>query len=121
MEVLMTREFAKWAKKQGMTSALLKAAAVELAEGSVEANLGSHLYKKRIQASGRGKRGGARVVMFYLKNKRAIFVHGFLKNEKINLSDSEALLFKKFANILLSMSDNEYILSKENGDFVEVN
>lgn len=120
MKDLMTRQFAKWVSKQQIPENNLVKALNELRSGNFEANLGGQLYKKRISFPGRGKSGSGRTIICYKKGDRAIFIHGFAKNEKSNLSRKELLLFKEFAKILLSLSAKAIEVAINNGDFVEV-
>ena len=78
----MTRHFSKWAKKQKIPTTELSKAISEVHEGAVEANLGGNLYKKRIRFLGQGKSNSGRTIICYKKEDRAMFIHGFAKNEK---------------------------------------
>ena len=71
--------------------------------GNFEANLGGYLYKKRIRFQGQGKSGGGRTIVCYKKGDRAIFLHGFAKNEKSSLSKKELLAFKELSKILVTI------------------
>ncbi|POZ51289.1 type II toxin-antitoxin system RelE/ParE family toxin [Methylovulum psychrotolerans] len=57
MRVFKYRLFEKWAKKQGIIDDDLKKAVFEIENGLCDANLGGHVYKKRISRSDEGKRG----------------------------------------------------------------
>lgn len=81
----------------------LRHASEEFLAGSVAVSLGGHLYKKRVNHGKRGKRGGARTILFYVQDQRMVFVHGFLKNEKANISAAEKKLLKTLAKILLAI------------------
>ena len=120
MKKLMTKQFAKWASKQKIPKNELSTALSEVINDSYEANLGGHLYKKRIPFQGQGKSGSGRTIICYRKNDRAIFIHGFAKNEKENLSAKELHVFKEFAKILLGLSHEAISIAIKNGDFVEV-
>ncbi len=100
----MTKHFSKWAFKHKISDNELISALKEIQAGHFEANLGGHIYKKRIRFEGQGKRGGGRTIICYKKDDRAIFVHGFAKNEKSNLSKKELNAFKELSKILLRMS-----------------
>jgi hypothetical protein len=89
-------------------------------DGNFEANLGGNLYKKRIRFEGQGKSGGGRTIICYKKGDRAIFVHGFAKNEKSNLSKKELIAFKELSKILLKLSPEEIVIAIENKDLIEV-
>ena len=120
MKDLMTKHFSKWASKQNITDDILLLSLSELKNDSFEANLGSNLYKKRIPFEGKGKRGRGRVIICYKKDDRAIFIHGFAKKEKSNLSKKELIAFKELSKVLLGFSVEEINIAIENGDFLEV-
>lgn len=120
MLTLMTRQFNKWALKQNMNPDELNIALMDIKNGSYEANLGGHLLKKRIKLKGKGKSGGARTIICYRKGDRAIFIHGFSKNEKSNLSTKELIALKSFAKTLLSFSETQILIAIKNGDLLEV-
>lgn len=52
MRVFKYKLFEKWAKKSGLTDNELKQAVIEIENGLIETNLGSHVYKKRIGQQG---------------------------------------------------------------------
>ena len=120
MKKLMTKHFSKWASKQKISVNELARALAELKAGSFEANLGGHIYKKRIRFEGKGKSGSGRTIICYKKGDRAIFIHGFAKNEKSNLSRKELYAFKELSKILLGLSAAEVDIAIKNGDFIEV-
>ena len=120
MKKLMTKHFSKWASKQEISKNELLKALSELEKGNFEANLGGYLYKKRIRFEGRGKSGSGRTVICYRKQDKALFIHGFAKNDKSNLSKKELYAFKELAKILLGLSSSEIEKAIENGDFIKV-
>jgi hypothetical protein len=120
MKKLMTKHFSKWAEKQNIIKNELATALSEVQAGIYEANLGGHVYKKRIRFIGHGKSGSGRTIVCYKKSDRAILVHGFSKNEKSNLSKKELLAFKELAKILLGLSEEELSIAINNGNLVEV-
>lgn len=117
----MTKEFAKWADKHGLTITDLADALHEVAGGSFEADLGGHVLKKRVPFPGQGKRGSGRTIICFKKDDRAIFVHGFAKNEKANVSKKELIAFRRVAEILLNLSPDQIARSISTGTFIEVN
>ncbi len=116
----MTKHFLKWAAKQKIPKRKLANALAEFVAGNFEANLGGNLYKKRIHFEGQGKSGSGRTIICYKKGDRAIFVHGFAKNEKSNLSKKELIAFKELSKILLRLSPDEIAIALENKDLIEV-
>ena len=108
MWVGKTKLFAKWADKEGLTDAALRKAIAEINAGSVEANLGGDVYKKRIAIPGRGKSGGARTLLAFKKDDKAFFIYGFKKNERPNIKTDELEALKRYAKELLAL-DREAI------------
>jgi hypothetical protein len=120
MKRLMTKHFAKWAKKQNIPDTELANALNEVENGIYETNLGGHIIKKRIRFQGRGKSGSGRTIICYKHADRSFFVHGFAKNEKSNLSSKELHAFKELAKVLLSLSNEKLKIAVKNGNFIEV-
>ncbi len=106
MYYLKNKYFYRWAKKQGITDKILFDAIEEFEEGLLEANLGNHLYKKRVALPGKGKSGGTRVILFYQLGKKLIFCYGFEKSQQSNLSNSEL-------NFLHKLSDGYQVLNED--------
>jgi hypothetical protein len=117
---LMTKQFSRWATKQKIPEHELGRALEELQAGVFEANLGGHIYKKRIRFEGKGKSGSGRTIVCYKKDDKAIFIHGFAKNEKSNLSKKELFALKEFSKILVGLSAEKTKIAIDAGDFIEV-
>lgn len=120
MKKLMTKHFSKWASKQKLSEVELLTAINEVQDGVFEANLGGNVYKKRIRFQGQGKSGSGRTILCYRKGTRIIFIHGFAKKEKSNLSKKELEAFKELSKILLSFDEAQISIAIQNGDLVEV-
>jgi len=120
MKQLMTRHFSKWAGKQKISISELANALDEIGSGQFEADLGGHILKKRIRFQGKGKSKSGRTIICYKKGDRAIFIYGFAKNEKSNLSPKEFKAFKELSKVLLKMTIKQINTAVKNGDFIEV-
>jgi len=120
MYKLITKHFSKWVTKQKIPAKDLLITLQEIQDGNFDASLGGNIYKKRIRFDGKGKRSSGRTIICYKLNERAIFIHGFAKNEKSNLSKKELIVFKELSKILLSLTDKEIKIAISNGDLVEV-
>ena len=57
------------------------------------------------RAAGPGKSGGFRTLIVYRARARAVFVHGFAKNEKDNVGPDELAALRKLAAELFSYDD----------------
>lgn len=120
MHIYKTRQFAKWAFKEGLTDGELKIAVAEMEAGLIDADLGGHVVKKRVALSGRGKRGGARTLLAYRLHDRAFFVYGFAKNERDNISDRELRALKRLAAIYLGFDTTQLRQAKLEEELIEV-
>ena len=117
----MTKKFGKWAKKEHISFQDLTTSLIEVVNGQFDASLGGHIYKKRVARSGQGKSSGFRTLICFKQDDRAIFVHGFSKSNKGNISKRELQALKELAGILLDMSDQELQKALSIGALVEVN
>lgn len=101
MRALKTRWFGRWAAEAGITDVALSVAVEEIEHGLIDARLGSHLIKKRVPLRGRGKRGGARTMLAYRHGEMAIFIYGFAKNERDDVSPQALASLRKLVSELL--------------------
>jgi len=98
-------EFAKWARKERVTDAMLCNSVAEIEAGLIDARLGGSLLKKRVAAPGRGKRGSYRTIVAYRQGKRLFFLYGFAKNEKGNITPKEREALVALGDHYLRLSD----------------
>src|SRR5436309_3198462 len=111
----------RFADKRGISEVALCRAVVDAERGLVAADLGGGVIKQRIARPGQGKSGGFRTLIVFRTGKRAIFVHGFAKNEKDNIGRDELVALKKLAAELLTYDDNTLAQVLASGVLVEVN
>lgn len=101
--VFKTRTFARWSRKAGLPDRALCAAVEEIAAGLVDADLGGDVFKKRVPLPGRGKSGGARVLIATRMAERWFLVYGFAKNERVTIDDRELAVLQMTAEALLEL------------------
>jgi hypothetical protein len=87
--VLKTKIFTRWQRGEGLPDSALCAAVREMERGMFDADLGGHLYKKRVARPGGGKRGGYRTMIFAVLGSQYVFLYGFAKSGASNVSDPE--------------------------------
>ena len=58
-----TKTFSRWMKKTGLQDTNLLEAIKEMEGGLIDADLGGHVYKKRVALNGLGKRSGGRTLV----------------------------------------------------------
>jgi len=118
--VLKTRVFTRWMKKTDLTNQALIDAIVEFESGLWDADLGGHVYKKRVALPGRGKSGSTRTLIAVNKGDKCFFMYGFQKNEKGNISKKELEAIQKAANDYLKLTEKEMIEFIQTGLLEEI-
>lgn len=121
MQIYKTRQFDKWANKEGLSDSALVMAVAEMEDGLIDADLGGNVVKKRVALPGRGKRGGARTLLAYRIADRAFFVYGFAKNERDNIDDKELKALKQLAVVQLGLTPKQLEHALKDGALIEVN
>lgn len=120
LRVFQSKWFQRFARKEGIETAALLEAVYRAEQGQIDANLGGGVLKQRIARSGEGKSGGYRTIVFFRQGMRAVFMFGFLKSERRNITLSEERAFKEAAIHVLRLTDEQMAALVRNGDFVEV-
>ncbi len=118
--ILMTRTFCRWLRKTLLNDTALLKAIDEMERGLVDADLGGNVYKKRVALPGRGKSGSARTLIATNRDNRWIFIFGFEKNDRENITQAELAYLQKVAQVFLGYSDAELLLAISREDFLEV-
>ena len=95
-------------------------AVTEMMQGLIDADLGGGVLKKRIGLSGRGKRGGARMLIATNKGNRWFFVLGFEKNERDSIADNELQALQDLAQDLLMRSTLQLNQAVRDGALEEI-
>lgn len=116
----MTKGFARFARKAGLASGSLRAAAVEVAVGEHDADLGGGVFKQRVARPGGGRSGGFRTIILFRVGGHSFFAHGFAKNEKANVSVKELKALKQLAAVYLGLSGDEIEAAVSAGELIEV-
>ena len=120
MRCFKTKWFARFMRQQGLDDAALVDAIDRMRQGLVDADLGGHLFKMRIAKRGQGRSGGFRVILVYRTRERAVFVYGFAKNEKDNLSSDELAAYKMAAADYMALTNAQIIRLVAAGSLTEV-
>ena len=118
--ILKTRTFNRWLRKTLLSNTALLKAIAEMERGLVDADLGGNVYKKRVALPGRGKSGSTRTLIATNREDRWIFMYGFEKNERENITQAELAYLQGIAQIFLTYSSDELQLAIAKGEFLEV-
>lgn len=120
MRLFKSKAFARFARSRDITDEDLCEAIARAEKGLIDANLGGYVMKQRIARDGEGKSGGFRSIIFFKSGDKAIFVHGFEKSAKANISTDELKEYKAAAKIILKYSDEQMNLAVASGAYVKV-
>ena len=118
--VFKTRTFSRWSRRAGLPDRTPCATVAEIATGLVDANLGGNVYKKRIPMPGRGKSGGARVLVATRLAERWFFLFGFAKNERDTIDERELTALQMTAGALLDMDLRSLKKALQAGELTEI-
>lgn len=118
--IFKTRYFQRWMRKTELTDDALCTAVCEMTKGLIDADLGGGVVKKRVGLAGRGKRGGARILVATNRDSRWFFVFGFEKSERSNISAEEKEALQTLARDLLLRTDQELDAEVINGALQEI-
>ena len=120
MRIFKNKAFTRFARKAVLSDAALCEAVANAERGLIDADLGGGVVKQRIARSGGGKSGGFRTIILFRAKHRAVFVHGFAKNERDNIRDDELAAFKMLAAEILNYDDAEIAKVVAAGTLTEV-
>ncbi len=70
----------------------------------MDADLGGFLYKKRVARPGGGKSGGYRTLLSARVGSRYVFLHGFPKSDKANITQDERKALQFAGKVFLELS-----------------
>ena len=120
IRIYKTKVFDRWLKKSEVTDLDLIQAVKEMNMGLVDADLGEHLFKKRIALLGHGKRSGVRTLVASKIDDQWFFLYGFAKNERDTISDRERRVLQVIAGSWLEQDQKMLQRAIEDGELKEV-
>ena len=120
MDVFKRKDFARWQSRERIGDPALCDTAREIEHGLVGVKLGGALHKKRLARSGKGKSGGYRVIVAVRACSRAVFLHGFAKANRANITAAELQALRFMGKVLLDLDAHDLGLALETGVLAEV-
>ena len=120
MEIFKRRDFARWQAAHRLSDEMLCKAVEEMCKGLVDASLGGELFKKRVAAHAGGKRGGYRTLLSARIGNRCVFLHGFAKSEKANITLEEQKALRFAGKVCLDLSPLALCRALQAGVLMEV-
>jgi len=107
VRIFKNKAFNKWTKGEGLDDQCLFDAALEVADGVVEASLGQKVFKKRVALEGRGKRGGSRTIVAFQQGNHLFYILGFAKNERSTVKNKELKDLQDLAKVYFALTDRQ--------------
>lgn len=120
MLILKRKDFARWQIDEKLPDAALCRAVQEMERGLIDADLGGHLYKKRVARPGRGKSGGYRTLLSARVGQRYVFLHGFSKNDKADITLDEKRALQFAGKVFLDLTESGMVMALLAGVLLEV-
>jgi len=120
MRTFKTKLFHRWAAREGLSDEALSIAINEMIDGLVDADLGGHVYKKRVPLGSRGKSRAMRTLIAYRHGNTAFFIYGFDKNERGNINRKELLALRRLADELLGYREQSLKKALKTKELFEV-
>jgi len=120
MTVFKRKDFARWQASEKLSDAALCKAVREMESGLIDTDLGGHLYKKRVARPGAGKSGGYRTLLSARVGHRYIFLHGFPKSDKANITRDEKKALQYAGKVFLELSGTALVKALQAGILLEV-
>lgn len=120
MRIFKTKLFARFTRRERITDASLCEAIEQAGRGLVDADLGGGLIKQRVARAGQGKRGGYRMLIAFRSKSRAVFLHGFAKNDLDNIDDDQLASLREIAANWLAADAQKIEQAIKDGLLIEV-
>ena len=89
MRLFKTKWFMRYARQERIEDHNLCDAIERAERGLVDADLGGGIIKQRVARAGQGRSSGFRLLIGYRSGNLAVFLYGFAKNERDNITPDD--------------------------------
>ena len=120
MRVFKSKEFARFTRREKIADTVLCDAVARAERGIVDADLGGGLIKQRVARPGQGRSGGFRTLLIYRTAARSVFVYGFAKSERANVTPDRLVVWRKIAAVYLAMTEDGINAAVDDNELEEV-
>ena len=120
MRVFTSKGVKRFARRERITDASLLTAIERAKQGSIDVDLGGGLIKQRVARTGQGRSGGFRLIVAYREADRAVFLYGFAKNDRDNISSEELQTLRTIGANWLAATDKLIDQAVGDGDLQEI-
>ncbi|MFC3340419.1 type II toxin-antitoxin system RelE/ParE family toxin [Paracandidimonas soli] len=118
--ILKRKHFARWQTGERLPDTALCRAVKNMEDGLVDADLGASLYKMRVARPGGGKRDGYRTLLSARLGSRYVFLYGFPKNARENITQNEKKALQFSGKVFLELSNAALAKALQAGVLLEV-
>lgn len=120
MRIFKSKGVVRFARQEKITDTSLLDAISRAERGLIDADLGGGVIKQRVARPGQGRSGGYRMIVAYRVKNRAVFLFGFAKNERTNISPDELQTLQTIGAKWLAASPKVINQAIEDGALQEV-
>jgi len=120
VRVFKRKHFSRWQSAEKLSDTALCKAVTEMENGLIDADLGGLLYKKRIARLSGSKSGGYRTLLSARLGNRYVFLHGFAKNDRSNITQEEKKALQYAGKAFLELTDDALHQALLSGVLMEV-
>jgi hypothetical protein len=118
---LQNEVFSRLALRSDIDEVVLCEAITRASQGSIDADLGGGVIKRRIPARVKASREDFASIVLFRKEDRAIFVYCYAKKDQANIAPEDLRDYRKLAGIMLSYSIADLSAAVACGRLLEVN
>jgi hypothetical protein len=120
LRVFVTKAFRRFQRKEQIADAALCEAIARAEQGLIDADLGSGLIKQRVARKGQGRSGGFRTLIAYKTAVRSVFLFGFAKSERDNISAEDKRELVETGSLLMRLDPKGITALLEAGEVWEI-
>jgi len=120
MRIFKMKGLAKFAQRERIADASMREAIERAERGIIDGDLGGGIIKQRVARPGQGRSGGYRMMVAYRTKDRAVFLLGFAKNERENISPKELAALRELAKVWLHATERQIATAIEEEIMQEV-
>lgn len=120
VKIYKTKWLARYARRERIADANLREAVSRAGRSLIDADLGGNVIKQRVARTGQGRSSGYRMLIAFRAAYRAVFMLGFAKNDRDNITVDELESLKKVAALWLTADATKIEQAIAEGVLVEV-
>jgi hypothetical protein len=120
VRIYKTKWLGRFMRRAQIKDGDLAAAIRRAKRGLIDADLGGGIVKLRLARAGQGRSGGYRMLLAYRSGQRAVFLYGFAKSERENISDDELRTLREIGTTWLAADARQIARAIEENALQEV-